>query len=122
MQYTRLYSAPDGESHFEVLESQFNETDYIQSAPPLKLSDSFAATQVRLMKAPALWKRDSHPSSARNLFIVLSGEWDVTASDGDARRFAAGDVLLVEDTTGKGHTSRVVSDTDSVAVMVTLSE
>jgi len=50
---------------------------------------------------------------------VLSGEWEVTASDGEARRFAAGSVLLVEDTRGKGHASRV-GNSDSLAVMVQL--
>ena len=70
------------------------------------------------MKAPAGWSSDWHPSSARNLFFVLSGEWEVTASDGESRRFGVGSVLLVEDTTGKGHSSRVTSETDSLAAMV----
>jgi uncharacterized cupin superfamily protein len=52
------------------------------------------------------------------LFFVLSGEWQVTASDGESRRFGVGSVLLVEDTTGKGHSSRVVSETDSLAALV----
>jgi uncharacterized cupin superfamily protein len=72
------------------------------------------------MQAPAGWSSDWHPSSARNLFFVLNGEWQVTASDGESRRFGVGSVLLVEDTTGKGHSSRVVSETDSLAVMVHL--
>jgi len=54
----------------------------------------------------------------RNMFVVLSGEWEVTASDGESRRFAVSNALLVEDTTGKGHSSRVMSDTESVAVVV----
>jgi len=70
------------------------------------------------MKAPAGWSSDWHPSSARNLFFVLSGEWQVMASDGESRRFAVGSVLLVEDTEGKGHSSSVVSETDSLAAMV----
>ncbi len=53
---------------------------------------------------------------------LLSGEWEVTASDGEARRFAAGSVLCVEDTTAKGHSSQVVSQTDSVAAMVQLGD
>ena len=30
----------------------------------------------------------------------------ITASDGESRFIAAGDVILVEDTTGKGHLSQ----------------
>ena len=32
----------------------------------------------------------------------------ITASDGEARTIAAGEVILVEDTTGKGHLSKAV--------------
>jgi uncharacterized cupin superfamily protein len=58
---------------------------------------------------------------ARNIFFVVSGKWEVTASDGESRRFGTGDVLLVEDTIGKGHSSRVVSDTDALAAMVAIA-
>jgi uncharacterized cupin superfamily protein len=78
--------------------------------------------QFGFMRAPAGWSSEWHPSKARNIFLVISGEWEVTASDGESRRFPAGSVLLVEDTTGKGHTSRVVSDVDSLAAMVALGE
>lgn len=120
MAYTRLYGTDDGESHFEDIEIDLELTDYAPGAPPLFLSTHAPAAEFGFMKAPAGWSSDWHPSSARNLFFVLSGEWEVTASDGETRRFGVGSVLLVEDTTGKGHTSRVVSETDSLAAMVTL--
>jgi quercetin dioxygenase-like cupin family protein len=72
------------------------------------------------MRAPAGWSSDWHPSSGPNVFFVLTGEWEVTASDGETRRFAAGSVLLAADTIGKGHASRVLGDADSLAVMVQL--
>lgn len=120
MEIVRLFSGPDGESYFEDAEIELNLIDYVSSAPPLYLSESKPANQFGFMKAPAGWSSDWHPSSARNLFFVLSGEWEVTASDGETRRFATGNVLLVEDTTGKGHSSRVISETDSLAAMVEL--
>jgi hypothetical protein len=46
----------------------------------------------------------------------------VTASDGAVRRFPAGSVLLLEDTTGKGHSSRIVSDEDVLIVAVALAD
>jgi hypothetical protein len=54
------------------------------------------------------------------MFFVLTGEWELTASDGESRRFSGGSALLVEDTTGKGHSSRVTSKEDSLSVMVEL--
>ena len=122
MRYTRLFDDHRGESHFEDIEIDFTATDYVQSASPLDLSATLPASQVAFMRAPAGWTSDFHVSSARNLFVVLNGEWEVTASDGESRRFAVGSTLLVEDTTGKGHSSRVVSKTESVAVVVQLTQ
>lgn len=120
MRIARLYSGDDGESHFEDVEIELDLTDYAPPAPPLYLSTKSSANQFAFMKAPAGWSSDWHPSSARNLFLVLSGEWQVTASDGESRTFSVGSVLLVEDTTGKGHSSRVTSKADSLAAMVLL--
>ena len=33
---------------------------------------------------------------------------EITASDGESRRIGAGEVILVEDTTGKGHLSKAI--------------
>jgi hypothetical protein len=122
MRYSRLYATEDGESHFEQVEVDLSLTDYAPPAPPLELSPMSPATQFGFMQAPAGWSSDWHPSSARNLFFVLSGEWEVIASDGTSRRFGVGTVLLVEDTIGKGHSSRVVSETESLAAMVQLGD
>jgi hypothetical protein len=54
------------------------------------------------------------------MFFVLSGEWEVIASDGEARHFSTGSGLLAEDLTGKGHSSRVISD--SLAAIVQLGD
>ena len=120
MQYTRLYSDDHGESHFEDIESDLKLVNYTQPAPPLYLSSFTPATQFGFMNAPAGWASEWHPTPARNIFFVLTGEWEVVASDGESRRFGPGSVLLVEDTNGKGHSSRVVSEFDSLAAMVQL--
>jgi len=110
MKYIRLFAGDAGESHFEDVEIEFTSSEYTASAPPLGLSSMSSAAEFGFMKAPAGWKSEWHPSSARNFFVVVSGEWEVTASDGETRRFGPQSLLLVEDTTGKGHKSRVVSD------------
>lgn len=118
MRYTRLFADAAGESHFEDVEVEFADTDYTASAPPLGLSPMTEATRFGFMNAPTGWESDWHPSSARNFFIVINGEWEVTASDGETRRFGPQSLLLVEDTIGKGHKSRVISD--SIAAIVQL--
>jgi hypothetical protein len=38
------------------------------------------------------------------------GEYAVTTSKGVTRQFGLGSVLLAEDTTGKGHSTKTISD------------
>lgn len=120
MRYPRLYNGADGQSHFEDVEIDLTLMDYAPPSPPLKLSATIPAQGFGFMNAPAGWSSDWHVASARSVFFVLSGEWEVTVSDGESRRFPQGSVLVVEDTEGKSHSSRVVSETDSLAAMVQL--
>ena len=45
---------------------------------------------------------------------------EITASDGEARRIGAGEVVLVEDTWGKGHLSKAVAGKLRHCIFVTL--
>ena len=117
---SRLFSDAVGESHFDEIEIKFNPVAYAPPAPPVNLSDGTSTVQLRFMEAPSGWSSDWHTSLQRSIFFVFTGEWEVTASDGESRRFGVGSALLVEDLHGKGHRSQVVSDVDSVAVMIEL--
>src|SRR5947199_10756992 len=116
--YLRLFSDSTGESHFEDIEIDLAATDYAPPAPPLNLSASMPATQFRFMQAPVGWTSHWHNSSARTVFFVLSGEWEVTASDGESRAFGVGRALLAGDTSGNGHSSGVRGQADCVADVV----
>jgi hypothetical protein len=118
MKYVRLYTDSAGESHFEDIEVELTPVDYAPPAPPLNLSPFIPATQFAFMNAPAGWKGDWHPASARSVYFLLSGEWEVSASDGTVRRFTSGSILQVEDTWGKGHASRVIKNGDSLAALI----
>src|SRR6266852_4243124 len=81
--HTRLFADANGESHFEDVEIELSSNEYAPAAPPLDLSAFTPATKFGFMREPAGWSSTWHPSSARNLFFVLSGEWEVIASDGE---------------------------------------
>ena len=67
------------------------------------------------------WKGGAaHPAPRRAIFITVRGEYQVTPSDGVARRFAAGSVVIVEDTTGDGHSTTITSDVDCIVFAVGL--
>jgi quercetin dioxygenase-like cupin family protein len=120
--YVRVYSDAEGESHFENSDFRFTLVDFAPPAPPVSVSQAIEADSVAVVSSPAGWHGDWHPAPRRQLMFVLAGELEVRASDGAVRRFRPGDVLLVEDTSGKGHVSTVVGDERCYMANVPLSE
>ena len=58
----------------------------------------------------------------RQMHIYVEGEVEAEVSVGEVRRGSPGTVVLMEDTTGKGHKSRVVGDKPAVIFVVLLPE
>ena len=52
---------------------------------------------------------------------TFAGRFRVTASSGETRSIVAGDCLLMEDTSGKGHITEVTSDLPVRADMIGLA-
>ena len=122
MKYVRLYSDEGGDSHFEDVEVEFESADFAPPAPPLDLSSSKPASQFVFVRAPSGWYVDWHTAPKRQFTCCLAGEVKITASDGETRLLLPGDILLIEDTTGKGHKSKVISDEDHYAAVVQLAD
>jgi hypothetical protein len=118
--YARIYADEDGESHIEDISVALEMTDFAPPAPPLHLSRLEPAARVGYMHAPPGWCGDWHPAPRRQYVIYLSGVIEGETSDGAVRRFGPGSVSLLEDTTGKGHRSRVISDEGATTVVVQL--
>lgn len=108
--YVRIFCDADGDSHFSDEVMPFTLYDYAPPAPPVSVSTALDAESVVLLSSPPGWHGDWHPAPRRQLMFVLSGELEVEVSDGEVRRFSSGAVALVEDTSGRGHVSRVVSE------------
>ncbi|MHC4664654.1 MAG: cupin domain-containing protein [Planctomycetota bacterium] len=120
MKYTRLYTDAEGESHFEDKEVEMEEMIFAPPAPPLKLSDFIKSSKFTFLGADPGWFGDWHPAPKRQFMIYIQGEIEAEASDGEVRRFGPGSVTLVEDTTGKGHRSRVIGDEEVILAVVQL--
>ncbi len=121
MKYVLLYTDYDGNSHFKDVEVGFESVNFAPPAPPVGLSSFMSAAQFVFFKTPSGWYGDWHPAPKRQFFCCLSGEFELTASDGEIRIFRSGDVFLLEDIAGKGHRSRVTSKEDFVAAVVQLA-
>ena len=122
MKYTRLYADASGDSHFEEVEVVLTPTDFAPPAPPLDVWSFVPAARFSFLRAASGWSGDWHPAPRRQFFCQLNGEYEITASDGATRRFPAGSVLLLEDTIGKGHATRVISQEDVLIAVVQLPD
>jgi hypothetical protein len=103
MRIHRLYADANGESHWEDVEVEFTE-----SGRAGRLSARLPATGIIFREVPADYDLDWHPAPRRQYIINLDAGVQITASDGEARRLEAGEVILVEDTWGKGHLSKAL--------------
>lgn len=117
--YFRIYADEEGDSHFEDMQVTFEPADFVPPAPPVLMSSLEPATKYGFERVHPGWHAEWHPAPQRVLAIYLAGEGEMEASDGEVRGLRAGTVLLAEDTTGKGHISRVTG-TDEMLVVILL--
>jgi len=118
--YVCLYADSGGESHFRDVEVQLRETDFAPPAPPLNVSSFSSASEYGFATAPLGWHGDWHPTPQRQFLFYIAGEVEVGVSDGEVRTFGPGDIVLVEDTTGKGHVSRVLDSAEVLNAIMRL--
>jgi hypothetical protein len=118
--YVRLYSDANGESHFEDLEIILTAEEVNPPEVPFFFSSFEKTVSFGYYCSPPGNFIDWHNAPRRQFLFCLAGEFEIEASDGEVRRFGKGSILLVEDTTGKGHISRVPGSVDSLSLVVTL--
>ncbi len=104
----RVYSDAHGESHIEDLN--------LEEHP--ELGALIDVSEVRVQEFDGSRNMDFHPLPERRLVIHLSGEVEIGASDGARRVLRAGDIRLMEDVTGKGHTHVDLSPSGAVYVLL----
>jgi hypothetical protein len=103
MRIHNLYVDANGETHFRDIE-----VAWVEERNFSKLSARLPATGIIFRETSADYDLDWHPAPRRQYIINLDGGVKITASDGESRVIGAGEVLLVEDTSGKGHLSKSV--------------
>ena len=100
MRIHNLYTDAGGQSHFRDIE-----VEWVEERRGSKLSKRLLATGI-IFRHDIDW----HPAPRRQYIINLDAGVKITASDGESRVIGTGEVILVEDTTGKGHLSQHVED------------
>ncbi len=118
MKYVRLYEDETGESHFEDAEEELSLANFAPPAPPVFVSEPREATRLLFIRLPRGWVGGWHPAPKRQAFFCLSGKMEIKVSDGETRAFSAGDAILAEDTSGKGHEIKVIGEEEFQAAVV----
>ena len=77
-------------------------------------------TQIKFDTRPVGILQDWHPAPRRQFVIILSGQLEIGFGDGSKKIFGPGDARLVEDITGKGHTTVTIGDEPCITATIVL--
>ena len=117
MKVTRIYTDKDGESHFAELDIPLQDAGEIGA-----LSGLFPVEEIIFRETGGDYNYSWHNAPCRQFVLMLQGSVEIEVSAGVRRTFHGGDILLVEDTTGRGHISRAVNGQPRKSVFVTLAQ
>lgn len=113
---THLYTGPDGQTHAEDVEAKF--------APggANEVYKLLAITGAELHRAAPGTVQDWHTAPRRQYVITLVGQAELEVAGGKKIRLGPGHIDLVEDTTGKGHITRVIGNEDRITLTLPLAD
>lgn len=111
---TRVYSDVNGDSQFEDVKIP------LSAAGPIGyLSEKFEVEGMVLRKVIPSYDYDFHTAPAKQFIILIDGKIEIETSLGDKRVFSAGDILQMEDVTGKGHKTKNLEEIERRSVFIT---
>ena len=108
----RMYTDAQGKARWEEIDL---------AAHP-EWNKGFEATNTYFATRTPGVTADWHPAPRRQFVIVLSGQLEIGFEDGSKKVFGPGDARLMEDTTGKGHTTTAIGGVPCVAAYITLKD
>ena len=118
LSYVHLYVDVNGVSHFRDEQFEFRST---RAGAPLMHALSTGAGAMLLRLEPGVVE-DWHNAPKPWYLIVVQGMSEVTASDGEVRRFGPGSIIFMDDATGKGHRTRAVGHIDHIAAVIPVAD
>ena len=110
IEYLRIFADKEGCSHFETKTIDLEAKNYAPPAPSLNTSIMASADNSVFLELPIGWYGDWHPTPVRQWLVLMSGMCEFEAGDGEKVTRKAGDVVMLDDLTGKGHQTKVLGD------------
>ena len=108
MKLTSFHATADGESRFREVHVPLDMQRQDEFGHTLKLSAPYVSPAVQFVELPAGMDQDWHTAPARQLVVVLAGEIEVETTDGERRRWRAGEAFVPADVSGRGHRTRCI--------------
>jgi hypothetical protein len=102
-----IYATPDGESHHAIVEIS-------NDAGEIPVTGMTARAYARNATSSAEW----HTAPRRQFAINMTGDLEVEISDGSRHQIGQGNLVFLEDITGKGHVTRVLSPVTNLFIQV----
>ena len=115
MAIIRIYTGPDGKSHFQDVEPKFESRGDRSEAAEL-----IPGSGIVIRRFEATRTNPWHHAPGRYAVFTLFCAVDIEIGDGTVRRLGPGDILIAEDLTGQGHGTREVGPEPRVSVFVPL--
>src|SRR5258708_7237039 len=100
---TRIFTAADGSACIERREVAMQ-----PDASGRATSAELPALRLFFRDTPPAHVNPRHRAPQRQFIFVTSGVGEIELGDGTRHRFAPGDILFAEDTTGDGHITRTL--------------
>lgn len=96
MNYVRIYTGPDGETHFEDLEMETTVREFTANVPPVTISQTFAGTGVFFVYTkvtPEFEVVEFHTVPRKMLVIQVKGTSEQETSVGERPSRRADDAM-----------------------------
>jgi len=110
MRFPRIYTDEQGETTSVSVTCRSMRPRSAAAKPRGAMTDREAVSSFVTFSAPAGTKMPSHNAPQPYIWIVLSGEGEVEASDGTTARLGPGGLIYCDDVSGKGHITRSIID------------
>ena len=115
MKITRVYSDAEGESRFEDIVVELFDNGEIG-----RLSENIDVKTLQFRKVSPDYDYDFHHAPQKQFIVLLDGGVEITTSLGETRQFQTGEILLMEDTSGKGHRTKNLEKRERTSIFIHL--
>ena len=100
--FYRIFTGDDGQSHME------------EYSPPGDIPD----TGIIFRRHEPGNFIDWHVAPRKQFIVTLEGQVEIGLGDGTVYTLGPGDMMLAEDLTGQGHTTKAVGDRTRVSIAI----